>query len=259
MLSAVQTVIDNIQMYYADGIFLTLAFFSYIYLFAHVKSLRWKFLLPIALIAFCIVNPILYRYVFHRIIYWRLFWMIPDAIIIAAAVVYMLKTTDKLWYKILLCSMFVCFVLIKGTNVYKNGGFELIQNPHKVSSATAMVCTQMLAVSEHPKCVAPRELYCEIRQYNGDIEMLYGRNADGYISALDDQDIRKLVSIEMDSETPNYDFILSAAVDEDVTFVIVHEEKRIVEQILEKYGYDEIGAGQGYVVYSSLTSLSSGN
>lgn len=249
MVNSVQDIIQNLQMFYADGLFLILGILSYIYLFVRVKMLRWKFLLPIALIEFCVLNPILYRYIFHRIIYWRLFWMFPDAIIIALAIVHIIKQTKSRWIKILIYCIFVGLIVIKGTNVYQNAKFELIQNPQKVSSETQIFCTQMLMMSEHPKCIAPRELYSEIRQYNGDIEMLYGRNAEGYINALDDSDIRKLVSVEMDEEVPDYNFILSVAVDENVTAVIVHEEKQISEKILSKYGYKEIFADKGYILY----------
>ena len=56
------------QQYYGDGFFLMMAMVCYIYLYAHEKKERKRFLYPAALLVFCVANPLLYFLVFHQII-----------------------------------------------------------------------------------------------------------------------------------------------------------------------------------------------
>ena len=181
MKDAISQIVYWYRLYYADGFFLIMAIFSYLYLFVHEKNSRKCFLYPVALLAFCVVNPALYWLVFRQIIYWRLFWVIPDAIIIAYAVTKMVQNSQRRTDKIIVLVIFAVFVLVKGTNVYKNGGFSVIQNLEKVSKPVEEVCAAMLEIEESPRCILPAPLLSEARQYSGEIQSLYGRNVDGYI------------------------------------------------------------------------------
>ena len=91
MLYAIDTIKNWFNLYYTDSIYLTLAVIAFIYLFAHCSELRLNFLLPMVLIMCVVFNPLLYHFVFKDIIYWRLFWMFPTAIIIGLAVVKMIS------------------------------------------------------------------------------------------------------------------------------------------------------------------------
>ena len=247
MKDAVTQIIFWYKEYYADGFFLILAICAYIYLFVHEEKIRKKMLYPVAMLVFCILNPVLYYKVFKDIIYWRLFWLIPDAIMIAYAVTMMVRASKKTMEKIMVL-LFVCGVIvIKGTNVYTNGGFTVRQNLEKVSESVVQVCDVMLEMEEEPRCILPGPLLSEARQYSGSIKSAYGRNAFGYILAMPQEqwDIYQ----EMEKETPDFDYILGKAVERNYTFVVTYDRHVIEEEILLKYNYYEKACVAGYRIY----------
>ncbi len=241
-------IISWYQQYYADGFFLIITMVSYIYLFVYEKKVRKNFLYPVAALAFCILNPILYRIVFKHIIYWRLFWLIPETVIIAYALTRLVKECSWRFEKIAILTFAFLILLVKGTNVYSKGNFDVIQNFEKVSTPVKNVCDAMLEWEETPKCILPSTLFCEARQYSGNIQMAYGRNVQGFIlGPVNDR--QAAIYREMEAENPDYGYMLSCASGIEYNFVVTYEQKMIPEEILKQYGLREVGNVSGYRIY----------
>lgn len=247
MTEAVRKIIEWFNLYYADGVFLGLAVLSYLYLFVHCKDSRKKFLYPIALMIFCAVNPILYYFVFHRIIYWRLFWMFPDAIIIAYAVTTFLKKCDKVWEKTIVLGVFIVFVIAGGKNVYKNGGFQSVKNWEKVPEKVEIICDLILEQDETPHVILSYDLYSDARQYAPQISMMYGRNADNYLFDIWEED--RNIALTLREDSPDYDLVLEAAQKRGYNFVVVKERQEANKSVLRKYSYQELARAAGYIIY----------
>lgn len=250
MLEAIKTMVNWFQAYYADGFFLILAILSYIYLFIASKNLRIRFLLPIAMIVFSIINPILYILLLKETVYWRLFWMVPDAIIIACAVTSLIKQCKWDWLKLLLLAAMTVLVVGKGTNAFVHGNFTKVQNWMKLSQATIEVCDTIQEIETNPKVLLPQGLYSEVRQYAPEIEMMYGRNADGYIYWCPPE--CTLTVWQMRQREPDFDFIFRQAGLSLCDFVVL-EDTRVVDPVIpQTYQYEEVARISGYIIYYNL-------
>lgn len=247
MLEALQSIRGWYTAYFSDGFYLVLALFSYIYLFVHCSELRKRFLIPIGVIMFIVFNPLLYKYVYSKIIYWRLFWMFPTGILIALAAVKMVKNSQGRWVKGLVLVAFCGLIVIKGTNIIIDRGFGKIQNPEKVPGTVKEICDMMLELEETPRCIMPEALFCDVRQYSGEIEMMYGRNVVGYISLATEADSRTWW--EMENDTPNYEIVLRNASEKRYQFVITYRDHPIGQDVLDLYGYEDIGYEGDYYIY----------
>lgn len=247
MTESIQTIIDWYQRYYADGVYLILALVSYLYLFAQCPELRKKFLAPMALVMFFVFNPILYKYVYVQIIYWRLFWMFPTGILIALASVKLIRNSQGKIGKGIALLMVCALIVIKGTNIYTERGFGKTENPYKLPTEVKEVCDLMLEVTENPKCILPEPLFCDVRQYSGEILMEYGRDVLDFIipNWSDDRYIYR----EMESVEPNYSWILQCAGQNGCSFVVTYTDKGINQELLNLYGYAEIPYEGNYNIY----------
>lgn len=253
MSGVIETISRWIKLFYGDGFFVLLAVFAYVYLFFCVKETRKRILFPVLLLCVVVFNPILYKYIFYRIIYWRLFWMLPNSIAIAYAVVKLLQDKSVIKKGIIL-GVFSVMLVVKGTNVFDNGGFGPIQNVYKIADEVVEVCDVVLALDESPRCIMPSPLYCEVRQYSGDIELMYGRDIEGYINSREVKQEFRDVHAELVKEIPNYDYVLSVAKDNGYDFVIVDHNKPITNNVLEVYGYVLISSSDAFDIYRYMAN-----
>ena len=250
MTESIRIIIDWYQAYYADGVYLMLALASYLYLFGHCPELRKKFLLPMALVMFLVLNPILYKYIYSKIIYWRLFWMFPTGILIALAAVKLVKNSQGKLGKVIVLLMICALIVIKGTNIYTERGFGKIENPYKVPAAVQEVCDLMLELEEEPKCIVPEAFLCDVRQYAGEIEMAYGRDVLGFIIPI--WGGGQYAYQQLESEKPVYSWILQYAVDNGCSIIVTYEKRPIEDNLLQLYGYSQVQYDGDYLIYYKL-------
>lgn len=247
MFDAIETMWFWFKLYYVDGIFLIAAILSYLYLFVSSRDLRMRFLYPIAMIVFCLVNPLLYKVIFSKAIYWRLFWMIPNAVVIAAAVTSLVKRCNKDWMKIAILFVMTLFVVTQGKNVFVHGNFVKVENWVKLPAETLEVCDVIRSIDGEAKAVLPRVLYSDVRQYAPEIEMMYGRNADGFIYWCAPES--QYTYWRMEKEAPDYRLIFEQAQLSKCNFVVVELHKPAEQAVAEQYGYSEAARTSAYIVY----------
>lgn len=244
-----QTIAEWIQDYYADGFFFLLAIGAFVYLYVTCKDLRYKFLLPIFLMIFIAVNPILYKYIFSRIIYWRLLWMLPNAILIAAAVVVFLKKQTKVWVKWGLLAVAAAFIISQGQYMFSDGVFSPRSNWEKLSQETIDVCDIILEIDDTPRIIAPLELSTEIRQYAPEIYMLYGRNMTNvYIRGMTYEE-QEVSFNALKIMPPHYGYVFYMISGLDINFAVVESYKEVPIEILQLYGYEEIARTNSHIIY----------
>lgn len=247
MRAWMQPIIYWVNEYYGNRWYLLLAIVAYIYLFFATKESRRKIVYPSVLLTFLVLNPILYQYVYSKIIYWRLMWLLPNTLAIAYATVLFVRKRKHIAVKVIAFVLVLAAVVWKGTNVYTHSGMAKASNQQKVDARVQQVCDEMLAVDETPKCIAALNLSYEIRQYCGDIELMYGRNVEGYINVIDDLSLR--IANEMRSENPNYDYIFAQAMAKNYDFVVLEDYKTVPEDLLNQYGYQIYKNVAGYNLY----------
>jgi len=230
-----------IDAYYGDGIWLMLMCFSIIYLYVRQKKFRNVLVYPTLLIGCLVCNVIFYRLICMHIIYWRLFWMLPTCILIALAILELIKdSAAKRKIILILFTLFLVFGL--GTRVFNESTYYSVQNSQKVSLATKRVCDLILADYRYPLCIFPNEMYSEVRQYSGDIRLVYGRDAEGYI--IGNQKALELgYALNNVANAP----VTAAQVARccECQYVVLRQEC----PEFENYGYKLFGVVEGYYIY----------
>lgn len=245
------SVIGNwITKYIGDGIFFIVVLAAAVYICVFMRGMIGKLIIPVVVCIVVVANPISFEFVFRHVIYWRLFWMVPDGIIIALAGVHLMQRWKHEIVRILIGAGLVAVILLTGTNVYTEAGFGLSANPEKVPQGVVDVAEAILSLDKNPKCIMRDRYLTEIRQVSGDIELLYGRDIFGYIvhSGKVKHQIRDI--LESDEILPeDYEAILRRAYNLGYDFLVVHISKPIPPEIAGKYGYRVVDGIDGSTIY----------
>ena len=238
----------GIQYEHDRGLFLLLTIIAFVYLFMRRDKLRIKFLLPVSMIMFIVFSPILYKYVFSKIVYWRLFWMLPGAILMAAAIVELLKSMSKTWIKWSLLVVTILIIATQGQNTFYYAGFEQLSNWEKISQEAIDVSTIMLELDESPRAVVDSEIVTEIRQYEPRIELMFGREVfGGYIK--EPSQTSAYVRYLLDQNPKEYYFALDQCRYYGYNFFVVKRSHPIVEQVSDFFGYYKVGETEEHIIY----------
>ncbi len=233
--------------YYADSMYILFAFFACIYLITIERKKYQKIVISTLLTFFTITNPILYLYVFRKVIFWRLFWMIPCVLLIGLALMELVGGIKVFWKKVVLCFCVLLFVVLSGNNAFIKESKGEKSNPYGLSQSTIDVADIMLKYDETPRCIISKDFISQIRLYNGNIEPMYGRNAEGFINFASDE-VKVMYSV-MESETPDYTYVLSRAQHWGYNFIVNTDSRPISEKDIKRYGYKLIDSVDGYNIY----------
>lgn len=237
-----------IRAYYGQAIFFMAIIVAFVYLFMVCKDLRYKFLLPIALMFIIALNPILYKYIFSRFAYWRLYWMLPSGVFIAGAITVFLKRQTKVWTKWATLIVFVAVIVTQGVPMFEYPVFIPRSNWEKVSQETIDLCDLMMSLEEEPRVIVPIELSTEVRQYAPEIYMVYGRDARGnYIRYMDTE--VAAIAHHTNSNPPNYPYVFINAIWYDVNFIVVRVGRDVEQHVLDYCDFTEIYRSAEHIVY----------
>ena len=247
MLNNVNMLFDCFKGYYSDYIYLSLSLIAVVYLFVSKKK-SYRIIIYACFLLFIIIfNPITYGFLHKEMSYWRFFWAIPCSVLVILALVELISTCKGMWYKFLFFACATLIISVIGTSVFKYASIGKKTNPYGLTDATVDIGSTMLDLDDSPRCILPRGLISSIRLYSGDIEPMYGRDAEGYILYASDE-VKAMYTV-MESEAPDYNYVLSRAVHWGYNFVVNVESKPIDEKLLSKYGYTLLKNEDGYNIY----------
>lgn len=241
------TIYDYFCDFYGDRGYLTLLLISIVCLFVLYKKDR-HIIWPVFILIFIIINPVLYKFLFSKLIFWRLFWMIPEVLIIALAMTRLVGSLRSDRQKITVIGLLTVVIMLVGTNIHKNGGFYTADNPYKVPQYAVNVFDKILSLDDSPSTILPEPLYIYARQYSGNIEMMYGRDVQGYIVYTTDE--RTGMSAQIESDNPDYNYIFAIAAGKGIEFIVLDVLTPAADvSIQDKFGYHEIGDLEGFRIY----------
>ena len=245
------SVIGNwITKYIGDGIFFIVVLAAAVYICVFMRGMIGKLIIPVVVCIVVVANPLTFDLVFRRVIYWRLFWMLPDSLLIAAAGTHLAYRWNNDLLRILLGAGMVTLILLTGKNVYTEADFEVAMNPEKLTQGVVDVADAMLALDANPKCFVRDRYLTEIRQYSGNIELYYGRDIDGYIIRTSAAKKKVQAMIESDFTRPEvYEDLVRRAYSNGYDFIVVHISNPIPPEIAGKYGYRIIDGLDGSTIY----------
>lgn len=219
-----QFILENYHMYNMAGMYTALFLAALLFLYLKEKSREWHptLLYSSLLLLAVIFNPVtaklMTKFMSGEEVYWRMFWLLPMLPVIAYVAVCILeeqKETKKkavvflaLFFVVVLSGDFVYTgntIVYNGSSFFELGkNFEKANNPYKVPDEVIEVCEIIEKEdggkkNHSPRVIVPWELVSYIRQYDANIEMLYGRLG-GHLPRLREEmyggspDIEKVVA-----------------------------------------------------------------
>lgn len=244
---AVTQVMNWLDLYATDRALVILALLCLVLLAFLSRDDRRRLFWPLVIGAVLIVNPILYFYVYSHTIYWRLFWLLPDAVLIALASVRILERIPLRLVRIPVFLILCALIMFVGRFTYGDSSFRRNGNPEGVSEATRAVADYLLSQEESPLCLVENSLYMDIRQYDGNIRLVYGRNAVGYITGAGKR-VRRIARAMNEKET-SYRQVLRLAISRKAGYIVVDKTDPIPKNLRDKYKYEKVRTIYDYIIY----------
>lgn len=181
--------------------------------------------------------------------YWRTLWLLPIIPVLAVAFTDIIRRMKNKALKIAAGILCVLILIINGQCVYNKNVFIKEENSYKLPQAAVDISDYLLSIEDEPRAIVPRSLFCYIRQYTTKIRLMYGRDADGYVSAELTSDNARIVHEQLMSGQPDVELVAEIAQDEDYHFIVFPQESVIDQGILESYHYEQTAEIDGYYIY----------
>ncbi len=244
-------VVEVVREYYGPHCwFFLLAVFSAVFLFFDYPEIRKKLLLSLFLLVSVIIQPFLMVRIFYRVIYWRLFWIIPDAILIALAITRLLKRSKRNGVKFLSLLLLCILLAWLGKSNYADGRFVQSQNPYKIQQNVIDISDVMLSLDESPHVIALDTHFCEIREYNGNIILAYGRDVFDYIMQGTQQQKDAYFALHS-ADGPDFETLLPLAIEGNYDFIISYFTRPMSANLQKAYGFREERLIGNFIIYYS--------
>lgn len=183
--------------------------------------------------------------------YWRMFWLLPSAIITAYTAVVILMQADGKIKRYLLLSVMLLVIVMTGTNVYSGAVFERKQNHYNLPQAAMNICdiVEQDAKADgitHKKLIAAHEILSSVRQYDADILQPYGY--DVLCGGKPDTEAAAQIYRIMDAEEKNWEALGFYAAMDDCNYLAYPAAEGDIEGLTD-CGFDIVGAEEEYYIY----------
>ena len=185
MLEYIKIAIEKLLLYIGDswqyGVFL--AALLYLLFSKEEKKTKWLFVgytLAFFAVFFCPVTAkIIMEFCIGNSVYWRMLWLLPIPLIIAAAGTRFVMHFSKNWLRLIAGVLVAGCVILSGSCVYAPGStpYMRAQNLNKIPQEVVSVCDQIqeFAGGEEVRVTSPYEFNVYIRQYDASIGQTFGR------------------------------------------------------------------------------------
>lgn len=186
--------------------------------------------------------------------YVRLFWLVQVAVIVAGAGCECIQRADKKSKKAgtVMALLLVGILILTGNYMFTEDNFQTASNVYKLPEGVIEVTDAIREDCESDgrslsdvKIAVPATLSPYIRQYDGAVKMLYGRNIE---SNLASSTVQRL----MQEEELNIQGITLYAKEGLCDYIVLQEEKPQTEDP-EEYGYELVDCVKGYLIYRDDT------
>ena len=223
---------------------------SALLLLVFLKKRRVGFVLPALLMTAVIVNPVFFR-LWDRMglyAYWRILWVVPVIPMCAAVPAMAAEKTGKIPLKSAAALAAAVIMAVTGTFLYthKNGNFVIPSgNAAKLPDEAVRVSDVLLEHSEHPRAVVEYPLCVYIRQYTGSIDLLYGRDIEGYI--LKASDDAKSVHRTLNDRQSSLDGVAEIMLNDGYEYLVLKDADRTA--YLESSAFELVDRVADYGIY----------
>ena len=146
-------------------------------------------------------------------------------------------------------------LLIKGGDyMYTSDtdSWEKAHNIYKIPQKAVDVADALLEMSDEPRVIVPDTLFCYMRQYSTAIEMMYGRDAQGYIAPKEMTEDAKEVYQEMCLPDPDEGRICDLAKKNGFEFIVSRKDRNFDPSITKEHGYVQTEIVGSYEIYRCI-------
>lgn len=257
MLEMIKVAWQEYAKYMGTGLYIYFAYASMIYIFIKDKKTRAVFsVFPIVLLII-FFNPVFIKTMYYKYFfgtYWRVLWLLPVTIInayVGTRLIFKFKSRVKS----LVCLMLIgILIVVSGKLIYSTDNFSHRKNWYKLPEAVTTIGYNIAHYSTdswYPTVIVPNELYCSMRQYSSHYRLLYGRDAEGYMSGIESEDIRTIYE-EMCKREPDVGLIIELARKYEVNNIIFNMDYHILNEDPSDYGCLYCGDTDNYRYYQIL-------
>ena len=206
------------------------------------KSIRKMIGIPLLVMVPVVINPILYKYLYKDLRYWRFFWILPEAVLIGLAFAEISRKAGKQWVKCVGLVLVAGTLILAGTNPFSPDAriprpLKKAENLYKINQYVKENCDIILADDPNPRCIFQGG-FTQTRQYSSDIKQLYGRDVDGYYMLPSEAGMR--VYAAWNGEPEEQEYIFSYAEENDYTHICCETTE----------GFNEMAAAHGFSILS---------
>ncbi len=220
------------------------------------KRCRKLLVYPSVLILFFFFNPFFFKYIgmkFLAGVYWRLLWMLPIVFVTAFAITKLAYRFQKQAVRVVVLLLACVCIVMTGKPVFSSQTYSEKENDYELPQAAIEISdiVQARLVDWKETIIVPNELLCSIRQYSAAACLLYGRNAEGYISDIEEAE--QIVYEEMCKENPDVEVITQIAREKNCRYIVFNTDFHQIPEDLTAYGYKKTDVVQNhYAVYSRI-------
>lgn len=233
-----------------------IAFVSAVLMLVFFKGRRAFFVIPSFLLFAVIINPVfknLWENTLHFNYYWRVLWIVPVIPLCAALPAMISERTENKMIKTAIAVLFALLFIFTGMNVYRGyDGSRMFRTPadnvYKLPQDTIDVADALLDKEEHPRAVVDPAIGMYIRQYSGNISILYGRDVLGYIMPPDDDTWS--VYGQLSSEAPDLAAVREVMERREYRYLVIRDDKAIPAEGLKQNGFELMQTVSGWNIYT---------
>ena len=178
--------------------------------------------------------------------YFRVYWILPSMILIAAAAANACMRIRKLWGKLLLTAACLVLLAAGGKSQWETGNYELLHNRQKVPDEVAVICETIRADSAgaEVKVAANDQIATYIRVYEPAFFMPYGRKG----RSAGTRDRKELYALMEDGDR-DYARLASLGLSEDCGYLVVPLRDEDSQTVMEQNGYQMITTVNRYGIF----------
>jgi len=259
MEKIMEAVVTTYEKYVGSSWHMVLLAVAAVFILFFAKEKKYKIIFSGYVILFGIIYLcpftawIIIKTFIGRTVYWRMFWSLPSALIIAYGCSCLLGRIPAGWVKALTAIACVVCISVTGKIVVNMDIYDSNTNRFKLPAAVPGICELIKSDAQQQglevvKVVACNSLVSYIRQYDASILMPYGRNAlrqEGL--STNEAELFELFN----QEETNYERLNILMTEEECNYFIVSDTAGIKDKYLAK-GYQPVGEIEVYTIFRTV-------
>lgn len=217
------------------------------------QYVRGKIIYPTLFLLLIFFNPVFYGTLGVRFMsgmYWRILWLVPIGISIAYGTVKIMELIKNAYIKPIFFLVIISLVVLGGKPMFSQDNYIPASNLYQLPQVTIDVADALMedmGEIDVRRVTVPDELVTTMRQYTTRIELLYGRNAYGYINEISDEE--QIVHEEMIKDNPDVEIISNTCLSQNIEYIVFNSIYHKNYKRIEDYSYEFLKNVDGYDIF----------